>query len=229
MVDDNQEEPTSVNVAEESLDKETLVKRISNEQVYLKKLVRERSVDLVDAQFEGFGSKRFCICLGQSYEEMKEENIQVYNMYPEEMIDLCVVAIRREDSKVLGYLQMYFEGMLEKLNWSAFGCWGLLEEQLYYRCDPDEAYVSELAVIQEARGKGIGTMLLNWAHEHAKHCGKNVITIQPVQGNPAKRLYERLGYEVVERQQGCCKSFIENVFVFCGLEKMGLTHMQKRL
>ena len=145
------------------------------------------------------------------------------------MIDLCVVATRRDDEKVLGFLQMYFEGMLEKLNWSALSCFGSLEEQLYYKCAPDEAYVSEIAVIQEARGKGIGTMLLNWAHEHAKQCGKNIITIQPVYGNPAKRLYERLGYEVVERQQSCCQTFMENVLVFCGLGKRGLTHMQKQL
>ena len=45
------------------------------------KLGREQSVELVDAQFEGFGSKRFCMCFGQSYEEMKEENIKVYNTF----------------------------------------------------------------------------------------------------------------------------------------------------
>ena len=77
LVCDNKDE-SSKNVPSESSEKDSLMKRMSNEEVCLKKLAREQSVELVDDQIEGFGSKRFCMCFGQSYEEMKEENINVY-------------------------------------------------------------------------------------------------------------------------------------------------------
>ena len=56
--------------------------------------------------------------------------------------------------------------------------------------------IHDLAVIPDARGKGIGKRLLDAVEEKAKELGCAKLTLEVLEENPAKRLYERFGFEV---------------------------------
>jgi ribosomal protein S18 acetylase RimI-like enzyme len=61
-----------------------------------------------------------------------------------------------------------------------------------------EAYghVSELAVIEEAEGRGAGSMLMSAAEQWAKEKGYRQLSLNVFTENEkARRMYERLGYE----------------------------------
>jgi ribosomal protein S18 acetylase RimI-like enzyme len=61
-------------------------------------------------------------------------------------------------------------------------------------------HVIDIALLPEHRGAGIGTKLLRELQEEAKAAGKP-LTIHVERFNPALRLYERLGFRMVEEQE----------------------------
>lgn len=61
---------------------------------------------------------------------------------------------------------------------------------------PGEWYIDALVTSSEARGKGIGSALLNYANEVAAEAGETRIGLNCDQHNPkAGALYERLGFK----------------------------------
>ena len=102
----------------------------------------------------------------------------------------------------------------------------------------EEAYVNSIAVRRGFRGKGIGTMLLYWAEERARERHAKVMTLGVLNGNPAERLYERLGFEENKalRPDNCCEAAIGACCVCCcfgpwlyGCSNQGGHDMIKRL
>ena len=71
--------------------------------------------------------------------------------------------------------------------------------RLYVDRGADAILVIDLALLPEHRGRGIGTMLLQRVLAEAGAEGKPV-RIHVEQFNPARRLYERLGFRVIEEQ-----------------------------
>lgn len=62
---------------------------------------------------------------------------------------------------------------------------------------PDGAYlVSELHVLPEFRGRGIGAAILKHAEEDARKRGTTLMALSTLTTNPARRLYERFGFTV---------------------------------
>ena len=57
--------------------------------------------------------------------------------------------------------------------------------------------VEQICVSTAARGKGIGRLLLQWAEAQARAANGTSMTLSVLNGNPARRLYERFGFEVV--------------------------------
>ena len=54
--------------------------------------------------------------------------------------------------------------------------------------------LNDLFVPSEARGKGVGKALLNYAKEFARANGGKGLTLETDLDNPAQKLYERLGW-----------------------------------
>ncbi len=63
---------------------------------------------------------------------------------------------------------------------------------------PDDAwYLQHLAVIAQARGKGVGERLLVNVLERSREAGFARVLLDLYAENPARRLYERMGFEVI--------------------------------
>jgi ribosomal protein S18 acetylase RimI-like enzyme len=60
--------------------------------------------------------------------------------------------------------------------------------------------IVDIALLPEHRGAGIGTKLLRELQEEAKAGGKPV-TIHVEKFNPALRLYERMGFKMIEEKE----------------------------
>jgi ribosomal-protein-alanine N-acetyltransferase len=61
----------------------------------------------------------------------------------------------------------------------------------------DELHINNLAVRQEFQGRGVGTALLQHVLESGARRGADRATLEVRRSNtPARRLYERLGFEV---------------------------------
>lgn len=64
---------------------------------------------------------------------------------------------------------------------------------------PDTMKVEMIAVAGSSRGKGVGSRLLEQAHDMAREKGYKKMKLEVIDTNPgAKKLYERLGYETVK-------------------------------
>ncbi|WP_216349346.1 GNAT family N-acetyltransferase [[Limnothrix rosea] IAM M-220] len=57
-----------------------------------------------------------------------------------------------------------------------------------------------IAVLPEYRGQGVGTQLLT--HLFASELGRLSVSLSVSVGNPAVRLYERFGFEIIRKSNG---------------------------
>ncbi|MDD4369307.1 MAG: GNAT family N-acetyltransferase [Oscillospiraceae bacterium] len=57
-----------------------------------------------------------------------------------------------------------------------------------------------VAVLPESRGQGLGTCLLQQLHQLLRQQGYPQISLSVQPANPARRLYERLGYRCVQQR-----------------------------
>jgi ribosomal protein S18 acetylase RimI-like enzyme len=63
---------------------------------------------------------------------------------------------------------------------------------------PDAYYIAEFDVDPEYRNKGVGARLLEHAEQDARGLGLRKMSLVTTTDNPARRLYERHGFGVVE-------------------------------
>jgi ribosomal protein S18 acetylase RimI-like enzyme len=62
----------------------------------------------------------------------------------------------------------------------------------------DAFHIAELHVAAECRNRGIGALLLAEAERMARGAGARRMSLTTATNNPARRLYERFGFELIE-------------------------------
>lgn len=62
---------------------------------------------------------------------------------------------------------------------------------------PHRADIAKLLVLRSARGHGIARLLMEHAEQASIRAGKFVLVLDTVSGDPAERLYRRLGWTAV--------------------------------
>ena len=76
---------------------------------------------------------------------------------------------------------------------------GLAAGRLLVLRTDEKIHVIDIALLPEHRGAGIGTKFLKELQEEAKAAGKP-LSIHVEQFNPARRLYERMGFKQMEEK-----------------------------
>jgi ribosomal-protein-alanine N-acetyltransferase len=80
----------------------------------------------------------------------------------------------------------------------------------------DEAHISTFAVHPDCRRQGIGKRLLEEAFQQAADMGAEIITLEVRESNlTARRLYEKLGFQVVGRRARYYRDNQEDAVVMC--------------
>ena len=143
---------------------------------------------------EGFGTKRMCCCIPAT--ETVEETVARYSEYPDEKLSLGAVAIL--DNKIVGCVQLTKRGLPVYPS-------GL------HTCESGEMYVETVSVGSAARGKGVGSRLMQWCEATARTDPTIThLKLEVLYGNRAIGLYEKMGYEKIEEDgiAFCCGAFL---------------------
>lgn len=149
----------------------------------------EHYPQLVKVFNEGFGSKRCLFCFPGS--KSQSEFIQNYKRSPKKK-ELLFVAIDTITDTLLGFVQLCKPGV------PAF--WGM------HNPKKNEVYVEQLGVSSQARGRGVGTKLLQFSEEFARNQpGIEILTLEVLKGNRAVGLYQRFGFEIVPEKNPLTK------------------------
>ena len=155
------------------------------------------AAQITQAYNDGAGAKFCCLCCPLAEHPNGRGVIEYMEKNP---LRLPFWGIAVDDGRVLGYVAMTFHPM-QPMD-------GL------HTTKPGEAYIDQLMVSSTARGKGVGTKLLEWAEALARERNCTFLALEVLNGNPAKRLYERFGLEV--KPAGPCTRFcISPLFICC--------------
>lgn len=172
--------------------------------------------------FIGGSGKRACcgLCSCKNCPESEESYRARYKKHPE-LLPFSAVAVRESDGRVIGVMKLTANGIHQDT------C-----DECLHKPKVGELYIDYLAVMASARGQGAGTRLLEWAEAVAKDHGSTHITLGVVNGNPARRLYERHGF-VITRQEICekaCSDGCSSCCLYgCPHGQYGGVMMEKRL
>jgi GNAT superfamily N-acetyltransferase len=156
------------------------------------------AADITRAYNDGAGSKFCCLCCPLA-EHQSGRGIIKYMEKNSSRLPFWGIAVD-SDGRALGYVAMTFHPMqpMDGLHTTKAG----------------EAYIDHVMVSSAARGKGVGTKLLEWAETLARERNCTFLALEVLNGNPAKRLYERFGLEV--KPAGPCTQFcISPLFICC--------------
>lgn len=161
-------------------------------------------------KYQCFGvGKPFLGCFSMSERDLSKHHYTLYgadgkNKYPEAKLMMMGVAVSETNdgpTKYLGFIQITFSDLPADMD--------LPLEFMRHECKKNECYVEQVGVDSDARGMGVGSLLMNWAEEQAtKKFGQTpqsdpgFLSLEVVRCNKgAIRVYERLGYKIVHR--GC--------------------------
>lgn len=108
--------------------------------------------------------------------------------------DKAVFCRRQFDAQTAHYRENYPGASLQVIERA-----GVPIGRLYVAHWEREIRIMDIALLPEHRGAGIGAELLTALQKEASAAGKT-LTIHVERFNPALRLYERLGFRIVEEQ-----------------------------
>ena len=123
--------------------------------------------------------------LARVYASSRAKELAITDWSEEQKTDFCR---RQFDAQSAYYAANYPEAsfqIIERDGWPA--------GRLYVARWEKEIRIVDITLLPEFRGSGIGTRLLRDLQEEASAAGKS-LTIHVERYNPARRLYERLGF-----------------------------------
>ncbi|GMI50278.1 hypothetical protein ScalyP_jg2000 [Parmales sp. scaly parma] len=178
----------------------------------------EKLSDIHFVSQDFLSSKSFCCLFPMKYLEPISQTRKNYTRTPDKLT-VGGIAYETSTNAPLGVIQCACHGHYSEL----------------HTVKPGECYVDWLAVLPAARGKGVGTKLLQWAEERARERKCDRMTLGVINGNPAKRLYERFGF--VTRYDGVVEAVCGVVFTLvcfgrpygCLHGSCGSSMMEKKL
>jgi len=192
------------------------------ESVRVVTLTAERFAEANDVQNAFVGTKSFCNCLPYSIcLEPIDDFAKHYRKHPEslEYSAVAIVAASSDDpGRVVGLVKV-----------SSYGVPQRWDDALMHEVKPKECHVISIAVSAEARGKGVGTKLLQWVEAKAREKACDRITLHVVRGNPAIRLYERVGFEIVPEDGPWCSDVFACFLIGRPHSQCGAHFMEKKL
>ena len=155
-------------------------------------------VGITRAYNEGAGAKWCCLCCPLS-EDPDGQGVLKYMEENPSRLPTWGVAFD-DGGEVLGFVAMTIHPEQPMV--------GL------HSTEPGEAYIDELMVSSFARGRGVGTKLLDWAEAMARERKCTHLSLEVLNGNPAMRLYERFGLKV--KPAGLCyRLCFDPLFICC--------------
>lgn len=130
-----------------------------------------------------------CFVALQDYERLLDDKLadsrKVSKQYLEYMFARCdetggKVFVAEVDGLVVGFISV----------------WVRVKAKMIEETEYDYAYVSDLVVLPDYRGLGLGRALLHKAEDYAAREGASLLRLGVLAKNePARRLYNSLGYE----------------------------------
>jgi len=161
--------------------------------------------------YNSIAAELFLNALGEKFTPILGDKIKA-----KELLELsinpnnCFSAIA--ETELLGLLAFQikntnFLSITLKKIFSVYGFWsGIIKaiglSMLFHKSNSEEIYLEAIAVSESARGKGVGTQLIEALFLFAKEKNLKSITLHVIDTNPkAKELYERLGFCVVKNSR----------------------------
>lgn len=165
--------------------------------------------DILRIYYEGFSGKLAFITRNQ---ELQHSFARDFNLINIESADRDFVALI--NNKVMGILSLRSLKQSDDHTPQKPGLWSLLYKYGFmtlirawlfdlvfrHKYEEGELYIDTVAVATDARGTGIGTILLDFTENYAKEKGFKKLSLMVIFENPkAQALYERQGFKVVKK------------------------------
>jgi ribosomal protein S18 acetylase RimI-like enzyme len=125
------------------------------------------------------------------YASTREEELRGVDWSDEEKAAFVAMQFEAQDS--------YYREHYDPATFDVIEADGEPAGRFYVARWEDEIRIVDIALLPEHRGRGIGTALLRALLDEAAEAGKR-LSIHVELNNPARRLYERLGFAPVEER-----------------------------
>ncbi|CAK9097441.1 Aminoalkylphosphonate N-acetyltransferase (KAT) (Peptidyl-lysine N-acetyltransferase) [Durusdinium trenchii] len=150
-------------------------------------LQRDSSPELVrqvaSLHYDGFGSKRCCLCFGDTNSELVSNLSSAVARVPDSKLEAYAVAVL--DGDAVGFAQLGFHDTPGDI---------MMPYAFQTKPSAGTCHLERIVVSSKVRGKGLGTKLLAWVDSKARERECKTVKLEVVSNNPAKKLYERQGY-----------------------------------
>ena len=127
----------------------------------------------------------------QVYASTREEELRLLDWSAEQKAAFVRMQFEAQDA--------YYREHYEPATFDVIEVDGVPAGRLYVARWENELRIVDIALLPQYRGRGIGTDLLRALLDEASRAGKRV-SIHVERNNPARRLYERLGFRPVGEQ-----------------------------
>jgi ribosomal protein S18 acetylase RimI-like enzyme len=141
--------------------------------------------------------------------------------------------VAKEEEKVIGVILIQYGKKQKRTSRKKISIFALIRRYGFYNMlfliyklsvleihKPKNCYIEHIAVDESMRGRGIGEMLLSHGERVLKDMGFSSLSLAVAKENPAKHLYDRMGFKDIKDINSRYKGFFTgiNEWIFMGKE-----------